>query len=95
MVLRSTRRVRPGATAPGRTLRVDLSTIVRGHLDVCGSLANPRGISARGLELMGAGRVDVKPLITHHFPLEEFGVAWETFRAREGGAYRVMLHPNP
>ena len=26
---------------------------------------------------------------------EEFGKAWETFRAREGGAYRVMLHPNP
>ncbi len=84
-----------GATAPGRMLHVDLSTIARGHLDVCGTLANPRGISARGLELMGKGQVDVKPLITHHFPLEEFGVAWETFRARAGGAYRVMLHPHP
>ncbi len=94
MARRGGRVVLAGATAPGRTLHVDLSTIVRGHLDVCGSLANPRGISARGLELMGAGRVDVKPLITHHFPLGEFGAAWETFRARAGGAYRVMLHPH-
>ncbi len=95
MARRGGRVVLAGATAPGRTLHVDLSTIVRGHLDVCGALANPRGISARGLELMGSGRVNVKPLITHHFPLEEFGKAWETFRAREGGAYRVMLHPHP
>jgi L-iditol 2-dehydrogenase len=95
MARRGGRVVLAGATAPGRELRVDLSTIVRGHLDVCGALANPRGISARGLELMASGRVNVKPLITHHFPLAEFGRAWETFRAREGGAYRVMLHPHP
>jgi L-iditol 2-dehydrogenase len=83
-----------GATGPGRELSgVDLSTIVRGHLDVYGSLANPRGISARALELIARGSVDVKPLVTHCFPLADFGEAWATFVDRRDGAIRVMLHP--
>jgi L-iditol 2-dehydrogenase len=91
---RGGRVVLAGATGPGRELSgVDLSTIVRGHLDVLGSLANPRGISARGLELIARGRVDVGPLVTHHFALEQFAAAWTTFVERRDGAIRVMLHP--
>jgi threonine dehydrogenase-like Zn-dependent dehydrogenase len=91
---RGGRVVLAGATGPGRELSgVDLSIIVRGHLDVYGSLANPRGISARGLELMARGLVDVKPLITHAFALEDFDQAWATFVQRRDGAIRVMLHP--
>ena len=91
---RGGRVVLAGATGPGRELSgVDLSTIVRGHLDIYGSLANPRGISGRGLELIGRGAVDVKPLITHCFPLAQFAEAWATFVERRDGAIRVMLHP--
>jgi L-iditol 2-dehydrogenase len=94
MARRGGRVVLAGATGPGRELSgVDLSTIVRGHLDICGSLANPYGISARGLELIARGAVNVKPLITHHFPLAEFPEAWQTFVERRDGAIRVMLHP--
>src|SRR5438128_2313504 len=83
-----------GATGPGRELSgVDLSTIVRGHLDIYGSLANPRGISGRGLALIARGAVDVRPLITHRFSLAEFETAWTTFIERRDGAIRVMLHP--
>lgn len=91
---RGGRVVLAGATGPGRELSgVDLSTIVRGHLDIYGSLANPRGISGRGLELMARGAVDVKPLITHCFALSDFAEAWQTFVERREGAIRVMLHP--
>jgi L-iditol 2-dehydrogenase len=94
MVRRGGRVVLAGATGPGRELSgVDLSTIVRGHLDIFGSLANPRGISGRGLELIARGAVDVKPLMTHRFPLGEFAEAWATFVERRDGAIRVMLHP--
>jgi L-iditol 2-dehydrogenase len=91
---RGGRVVLAGATAPGRELSgIDLSTIVRGHLDIYGSLANPRGVSRRGLELLARGVVDVSPLITHRFPLTDFARAWETFVERRDGAIRVMLHP--
>ena len=94
MARRGGRVVLAGATGPGRELSgVDLSTIVRGHLDIYGSLANPYGISTRGLELIARGAVDVRPLITHHFPLQDFPEAWQTFVERRDGAIRVMLHP--
>ena len=91
---RGGRVVLAGATGPGRELSgVDLSTIVRGHLDIYGSLANPRGISGRGLQLIASGAVDVRPLITHCFALDQFAEAWATFVERRDGAIRVMLHP--
>jgi len=66
---------------------------VRGNLDVLGSLANPRGASARALALLADGRVSVGALITHHYPLEAFRDAWKTFAERREGAIRVMLAP--
>ncbi|TME25192.1 MAG: hypothetical protein E6I75_27835 [Chloroflexi bacterium] len=91
---RGGRVVLAGSTGPGRELSgVDLSTIVRGHLDIYGSLANPRGISRRGLELIARRAVDVRPLITHCFALDDFAEAWATFVERRDGAIRVMLHP--
>ncbi|MDA8343917.1 MAG: alcohol dehydrogenase catalytic domain-containing protein [Thermaerobacter sp.] len=83
-----------GSTGIGTTLQIELATIVRGNLDVRGSLANPRWVSRRGLELIRSGMVDVRPLITHHFPLREFEAAWSTFFERKGSAIRVMLHPS-
>ena len=84
---------RPNESRRGRRLDVDLSTIVRGHLDVFGAVANPRGISRRANVLMQEGLVDVRPLTTHHLPLGEFSQAWETFRERREGVIRPMLHP--
>ena len=83
-----------GSTGVGTELSgVDLSTIVRGNLDVLGSLANPKGVSGRALKLLARSEVDVKRLVTHHFPLERFADAWQTFSERRDGAIRVMLHP--
>lgn len=95
MARRGGRVVLGGATGPGRELKgLDLSTIVRGHLDIYGSVANPKWVSARGLELIARGEVDVAPLITHHMPLERYAEAWDMFTQRKDGAIRVMLHPN-
>ena len=83
-----------GSTGTGVELSgVDLSTIVRGHLDVLGSVANPMGVSGRALALLARGLVDVRALTTHHFALERFSEAWQTFRERREGAIRVMLEP--
>jgi L-iditol 2-dehydrogenase len=83
-----------GSTGVGTELAgVDLSTIVRGSLDVLGSLANPKGVSGRALTMLARGQVDVGRLVTHHFALDAFDHAWETFTERRDGAIRVMLHP--
>lgn len=93
MARRGGRVVLCGATSPGRRLDVDLSTIVRGHLDVFGSMANPLGISERANALMQSGLVVIRPLITHHLPLSEFAQAWELFQDHQENVIRVMLHP--
>lgn len=94
-VQRGGRVVLGGSTSPGRTLSVDLSTITRGHLDVYGSVANPMWICERAIRLMGEGRVNVRPLVSGNYRLEQFGEALEAFKSRKGGAFRVMIHPNP
>lgn len=93
MARRGGRVVLCGATSPGKQLEIDLSIVVRGHLTIFGSVANPRGITHRANELMKNGLVDISPLITHHLPLSEFPLAWETFQNRSSGAIRIMLHP--
>lgn len=83
-----------GATGQGVEFPpVDLSTIVRGQLDLLGSVANPKGVSGRALALLGSGAIDVASLTTHHFPLDEFSDAWTAFTERRDGAIRVMLTP--
>lgn len=83
-----------GATGQGVEFPpIDLSTIVRGHLDVLGSVANPKGVSGRALVLLASGTIDVASLTTHHFPLDQFNDAWATFTERRDGAIRVMLNP--
>lgn len=83
-----------GATGKGVAFPpIDLSTIVRGHLDVLGTVANPKGVSGRALALLASGAIDVASLTTHHFPLDEFTEAWATFTERRDGAIRVMLTP--
>lgn len=83
-----------GATGQGVELSgIDLSTIVRGHLDVLGSVANPRRVSGRALALLADGAIDVRSLTTHQFPLTRFDDAWATFIERRDGAIRVMLCP--
>jgi len=43
------------------------------------------------LDLIASGRINVKPLITHRFKLEESLAAFETARTGAGGAIKVMI----
>jgi threonine dehydrogenase-like Zn-dependent dehydrogenase len=48
----------------------------------------------RSLALLAAGKIAAKPMITHHFPLEEINEALQTFIQRKGGALKVIVQPN-
>ncbi|KAF2893448.1 hypothetical protein ILUMI_12733 [Ignelater luminosus] len=46
------------------------------------------------LDMVATGKVDVLPLITHQFPLEETLEAFETARTGAGNAIKVLIRPN-
>jgi L-iditol 2-dehydrogenase len=49
---------------------------------------------ARGISLLSQGRISLKPLATHSFPLAQIEEAFRTFTQRIGGAIKVVVHPN-
>ena len=67
--------------------------IVHNELAIFGSRANPN-VSRKIISLINSGQLAVKDLITHTFPLEEFGQALDTFVNRLEGAIKVVIEPN-
>jgi threonine dehydrogenase-like Zn-dependent dehydrogenase len=43
------------------------------------------------IQWIGEGRIDVRPLVTHSFPLKEIQTAFETFSDRKDGACKVLI----
>lgn len=80
--------VGPGVQLP----RATLQKLVLEEMDVFGVRAN-RGTCEECIPLMALGRLDVRPLITHYFPLSEFPRAYEVFTKRIDGALKVILRP--
>ena len=48
-------------------------------------------LSSKAIEMVASGRIDVKPLITHRFQLEETLQAFETAKTGAGNAIKVMI----
>jgi len=49
---------------------------------------------ARAVSLLSQGRINLKPLVTHSFPLKDIKEAFRTFVQRIGGAIKVAVKPN-
>lgn len=49
---------------------------------------------ARAVSMLDQGKVSLKPLATHSFPLSDIDEAFKTFNERIGGAVKVVVHPN-
>jgi L-iditol 2-dehydrogenase len=50
---------------------------------------------APAIELLASGRVDVHPLLTHHFRLEETPQAYDLVSARRDGVLKAMIRIAP
>jgi 2-desacetyl-2-hydroxyethyl bacteriochlorophyllide A dehydrogenase len=80
-----------GAHGADETMPIPpLSLLVRSArvIGVCGWLTSD---FARAVELISSGLVDVKPLITHTFRIEEWETAFEMITERKSEAIKVML----
>jgi L-iditol 2-dehydrogenase len=49
---------------------------------------------ARAVSMVSQGRISLKPLVTHSFPLGQINEAFRTFTERVGGAIKVTVNPN-
>lgn len=77
---------------PFNPVNLPMQNIVLNEIDLFGVRAN-RGTCEEVIPMIGAGKLDVDAVITHHFPLTEFPKAYETFTKRIDGALKVILEP--
>ncbi|OGO20669.1 MAG: hypothetical protein A2Z14_19070 [Chloroflexi bacterium RBG_16_48_8] len=73
---------------------VELTTdrLVLDEIDVFGVRSSPNAYPEL-ITLVGAGKVNVKKLVSRVYPLEQIEEAFDVFRRREGGAIRVVIKP--
>ncbi len=69
-----------------------IKDVIMNEIKVIGSRGNPN-VSAKVVGLLAGGKISVKKLITHTFPLEKMREAMETFVKRIGGAMKVVVEP--
>lgn len=67
--------------------------IVAKDLTIHGTLASP-GVWDRTIRLLGSGRVEVSPLISHRILLADASRAFELARDRGAGVIKVVVAPN-
>ena len=70
---------------------VNLGKVVRSEIDIRGTICYTREEFRECLDLIQDGRVEVTPMITHHYALKDMEKAFETFQKRE--AIKIMIHP--
>lgn len=72
-------------------LSVDIDTIILKDLEVYGALSDRLGWGDM-IGWVAGGRVNLRDIITHRFPLERAQEAYETVRERKGGAIKAVLN---
>ena len=72
---------------------LQLDKIVQWNLLITGPKAEGQLSLKRAIPLMADGRINLNPLITHTFSLDEINTAFDTFTGRVGGAIKVIVKP--
>jgi len=76
----------------GRKVPMDTNRIVLDEIEVIGSRGAPNAVP-ESITLLSAGRINVKPLVTHQLPLAEARRGMEIFEKRLEDVIRVALIP--
>jgi 2-desacetyl-2-hydroxyethyl bacteriochlorophyllide A dehydrogenase len=72
-------------------VRADLNHAVMNGISIDTVRGEGVGSLARAVSLAARGRLRTAELITHHFPLQDVGDAFDTYAERRGNAIKVML----
>ncbi len=76
---------------PG-SLEFNITDVVMREIDILGVRADPNTCD-EVIPLIQTGTLKIKPMISHHFPLEKFGDALETFSKKLDKAVKVIIEP--
>ncbi|MDR2618372.1 MAG: alcohol dehydrogenase catalytic domain-containing protein [Treponema sp.] len=80
-----------GGLPAGSTVTLDTNIIHYKELIVCGAHGSLPRHHQKAIDLIAAGRPDIKPYISHHFPLDQIREAFETAESHKG--MRVVVRP--
>lgn len=72
---------------------VPFKYIAHNEIMISGSRANPN-VGWKVLSLIRSGRIEVRDMVTHTFPLEEMEKAMDTFVGRKENVMKVVIYPN-
>ena len=75
-----------------KSVPLDTDRIVLDEIELIGSRGAPNAL-APSIQLLGAGRIHVKPLVTHRLPLSRVQKGMEIFKNRLENVIRVALIP--
>ncbi len=70
----------------------NITDVVMREIDVLGVRADPNTCE-EVIPLINNGTIKIKPMLTHHFPLEKFGDALQTFSKKLDKAVKVIVEP--
>jgi L-iditol 2-dehydrogenase len=76
-----------------KPVAVPLNKIAQWNLTIAGPKAEGMWAMERAVPLLADGRLDLKPLITHRFSLDDIHEALGTFTGRKEGAIKVIIKP--
>ncbi|MGQ9684177.1 MAG: zinc-dependent alcohol dehydrogenase [Anaerolineae bacterium] len=68
----------------GKPVEADLDLLAYKEIDAGGAISSVRSSWERMLRLLGSGKVQTEPLITHRYRLDQWQEAFATFEARQG-----------
>ncbi len=72
---------------------LNVNKIVQWNITVAGSKAEGQRSLAQALTLLSRQAIDISPLVTHTFPLNDIHAAFETAEQRLDGAIKVVVKP--
>ena len=72
--------------------KLPMRRIVLDEIEIVGDRANPN-TAEEALSLLVNKRIDLSPLMTHRFALNDFAAALDTYEQRRNGAVKVAVKP--
>lgn len=78
---------------PEGSVSIDFSTLGKDNKSIHTVRGEGWANCGRAVSLISSGKVNLKRLVTHSFPLNQISEAFRTFKERIGGAIKVVVRP--